>query len=99
MIDTLSLGDFVGVISFSTGASTLVYESIKRATNDVKSQLKTAIDGLYAEGSTNYEQSFSKAEQMFKLATEDEYGSRCANALNVVLFLTDGRPTAGVTTA
>ena len=48
MIDTLSLGDFVGVISFSTGASTLVYESIKRATTDVKSQLKTAIDRLYA---------------------------------------------------
>ena len=58
-----------------------------------------AIDSLDAVGSTNYESAFRKAFAMLEAAEDDEFGAPCVDGENVFLFLTDGTPTAGETSA
>ena len=51
------------------------------------------------EGLTNYEDAFRLAFSMLSSAESDEFGSPCANAENIILFLTDGNPTVGANTS
>jgi hypothetical protein len=54
VVNTFSNNDFIGVIKFSSSASSLGNGQIKRATTTYKEQLIAAIDGLTPQGSTNY---------------------------------------------
>jgi hypothetical protein len=63
VIDTLGLGDFVGVISFlRPQPNYLAFQSVRRATSYVKESLKISYRLiLVAGGSTNYQAAFAKA--------------------------------------
>ena len=90
VINTFSNSDFVGVLEFNSNSNVLVSSSIIRATDSHKEQLVSAINGLTAQGGTNYEAAFRSGFSLLSAAKSDEFGSPCPNAENIFLFLTDG---------
>lgn len=56
IIDSMSVHDFVGFITFSDQANTLGGTNrIERISEEVKDKLKADIDNLEANGKTNYQ--------------------------------------------
>ena len=64
MLNSFSISDFVGVVSFSSEANILYGDKIKRATDELKGNLTEKIDALSAKGQTNFEAAFKKAFEM-----------------------------------
>ncbi|OEE96884.1 VWA domain-containing protein, partial [Vibrio crassostreae] len=85
-LDTHSGTINIALIGFASSASAAV--SISDIQDNNWSALNTAIDSLSANGATNYESAFDSAKSWF-----DGVGSSNANAENVTLFMTDGKPT------
>ena len=96
VINTLSNNDFLGVISFSSTASTVYSSTITRATIAHKAAIIEKVGELYPTGQTNFEDAIRLGFSMLNAATKDEYGAPCLNGENIFLFLTDGEPTAGL---
>ena len=92
VIDTLTNFDYVGVVIFSDTASTLYTTTMVPATSANIRSLSSAIDGITARGTTNYEAAFREAFDLLTRSQDQERASSCQTAL---LFLTDGMPTAG----
>ena len=95
VVNTLSNSDFVGVVKFESTASYVYSHKILRGTQETKDALNDRINGLKAQGGTNYELGFRYAMNMLSSAEEDEFGPPCPDATNIVLFLTDGHPNEG----
>ncbi|UWZ96982.1 tandem-95 repeat protein [Vibrio splendidus] len=85
-LDTHSGTINIALIGFASSASAAV--SISDIQDNNWSALNTAIDSLSANGATNYESAFDSAKNWF-----DGVGGSNANAENVTLFMTDGKPT------
>ncbi|TKG28279.1 tandem-95 repeat protein, partial [Vibrio sp. F13] len=85
-LDTHSGTINIALIGFASSASAAV--SISDIQDNNWSTLNTAIDNLSANGATNYESAFDSAKNWF-----DGVGGSNANAENVTLFVTDGKPT------
>ncbi|WP_208640363.1 VWA domain-containing protein [Vibrio aquaticus] len=85
-LDTHSGTINIALIGFASSASAAV--SISDIQDNNWSSLETAINGLSADGATNYEAAFDSAKTWF-----DGVGNSNANAENVTLFVTDGKPT------
>lgn len=78
--DTIGSGSRMAVVSFADTA--VVNQGLTTSVAD----LKTAVDGLVASGSTNHADAFLKSSQLFDPAS--------SNAKVIVLF-TDGKTTSG----
>ena len=92
ILTSLSNVDFVGVVAFNENATKLYSDKIERATKAVKEALTQEVEQLESGGITNYISAFTEGLNMIKQAANDEGGAPCANAENVILFLTDGAP-------
>ncbi len=75
-------GSHIGIVSFDGTAAADVPLSTS------VSELKTAVDGLTAGGSTNHADAFAKAVESFDPASSNE---------RVIVMFTDGKTTAGPT--
>ena len=96
IIDTLTVADRVAIIAFS-GEATQIGDignasSLIRATAENKRVLIDAINGLEANGATNFYAAFEKAFGALDNTIRNEATSGCNIA---VLFLTDGQITEG----
>ena len=80
------LGRYVSVVSFSTDSS-VACEWKDVSTADGYNAVKAAIDGLKADGGTNFEQGLSKAKSQLDNTTVKDIASKN------VIALTDGEPT------
>ena len=80
------LGRYVSVVSFSTDSS-VACEWKDVSTADGYNAVKAAIDGLKADGGTNFEQGLSKAKSQLDNTTVKDIASKN------VIALTDGKPT------
>ncbi len=79
--------DQFNIIDFSTGVRTFKPRPVTAGTAEVQAALQY-IEGLDALGGTDINSALLKALDQLSLAT---------NPLNVIIFLTDGEPTVGVT--
>ena len=61
--------------------------------------MNSGIWNLNAGGGTNYEQGLRLAMNMLSSAEEDEFGPPCPDATNIILFLTDGYPSEGISSS
>jgi len=93
LISTLSLGDFVGVVAFSSEVFSLTGNSMWAATEENKNRLADAIDTLQADGGTLFHIGFQKAFQVMDESKLSDSFTTCTVAL---IFLTDGQPTDSV---
>jgi len=88
VIFSLTIGDHFSVVTFSTGASSLLPGNVMlRGTADNKEYAMTLIDDIYAGGSTNFYSAFEKAFNVLDDSISQEHTSNCHKS---VLFLTDG---------
>ena len=94
VIDTLTNFDYVGVVIFSDAASTLYTTTMVPASSANLLNLNSAIDGITARGTTNYEAAFREAFDLLTRSRIQELATSCQTA---ILFLTDGMPTEGET--
>lgn len=85
VINTLSVSDYVSVITFSDTAESLTSSLMQRATADNKNSLVAQIDQLRAGGSTNFYAGLKAAFDTMSQSVELTAG--CQRA---ILFLTDG---------
>ncbi|XP_013420899.1 VWFA and cache domain-containing protein 1 [Lingula anatina] len=99
VVETLSANDRVGLVSFSSAASTPVLSestcyttSLAAATPQNAKNLKKYIDSLRAGGATNYQAAMEKAFSLFN-SSENSFKGEKRN--KVILFLTDGKRTQG----
>lgn len=79
VVNTLSNNDFIGVINFGSSASRIHSQKIIRATATDKESINNEIDGLSANGQTNFQNAFENAFSMLASAQNDEYGAPCSN--------------------
>lgn len=93
VIDTLTINDWIGLVTFNTLAIKRTSRLI-RATIENKNLINSIINDLIAEGSTNYEDAFVKAYDLVRLSRADELGP--VSCQTIFLFLTDGVPTIGI---
>jgi len=95
VLDTLTVGDHVGVVVFSDDALTLMDDMLQATEANIES-LKSQISAITADGGTNFLAGFNVAFDLLARSTKKEDTSGCASAL---LFLTDGEMNtpAGVT--
>mmetsp|Transcript_23735 Transcript_23735/g.40561 ORF Transcript_23735/g.40561 Transcript_23735/m.40561 type:complete len:737 (-) Transcript_23735:568-2778(-) len=93
IVNTLSVWDFVAIITFSDTASQVGgYTNLIRATMENKEILIDAINELEADGGTNFYDAFETAYNTL----EDSIPLDKTAACNVaILFLTDGQITQG----
>lgn len=93
IVDTLTVADRVAVISFSdTAAQIGGYSKLIRATSENKYNLTKAINGLKADGPTNFYAAFNTTFNAIDTTIQSESTSGCNVA---VLFLTDGQISVG----
>ena len=95
VIETLTSADFVAVVLFSDSADQLLIpgqepNTLIRATYDNITALSKEVEGITAEGGTNFEAAFELAFGI--LGATGENSSGCHTA---ILFLTDGFPNKG----
>lgn len=76
----IGFGSHIGIVSFATEATkdTSLITSVE--------ELKSAVDALSAEGSTNHEDAFIKASELFDLTSSNE---------KIMVMFTDGKTTTG----
>jgi Ca-activated chloride channel family protein len=86
-VGKLNKGDQFNIIDFSTGVRMFEPRPVTAGTAEVQAALQY-IEGLDALGGTDINSALLKALDQLSLAT---------NPLNVIIFLTDGEPTVGVT--
>ena len=92
MVETLTVADRVAVISFSSGAFQIGYNTLVRATNNNKARLVQAIKNLNANGGTNFAAAFQTTFDTLDKTIQAESTSGCNIA---VLFMTDGQISQG----
>merc|ERR1719329_255747 len=68
--------------------------TLRPMTSDNKTSLLSYIDNLMASGGTNFEDSFDKANSIFRNSNEIEINS--SGCLKSILFLTDGESTLNI---
>lgn len=76
----IGLGSHIGIVSFASTATqdTQLITSVE--------ELKAAVDALSADGSTNHEDAFKKAVELFNPMSTNE---------KIIVMFTDGKTTAG----
>jgi hypothetical protein len=92
VVSTLTVGDRVGIVPFNTGASAIVSNdgSMFIATEENKETLLRAIDGLEADGRTNFYDALKISFDVLDRSAQEE---RTVNCNTAILFLTDGEMT------
>ena len=86
-VRNLDPGDQFNIIDFSTGVRKFKLEPVSAHPAEVQSALRY-IDGLNAAGGTNINDALLEALEQVSLAEHH---------LSMIIFLTDGKPTVGVT--
>lgn len=93
IVNTTSVGDYLTIITFSdTAAQIGGYDSLIRATTENKERLVEAINGLEANGGTNFYDAFELAYSSLEKSIPNDKTTLCNAA---ILFLTDGGITRG----
>lgn len=88
IVDTLTVLDHAAIVAFSDSASQIGgHTSLIRATKENKDLLAEAIDGLEADGGTNFYDAFDVTFNALENTIRKDSGNHCNIA---VLFLTDG---------
>ena len=76
MVDTLTDTDYVSVIDFSSNA--LAYApGLVQATEANLAEIRTWIDGLRASGTTDFNDAFAKAWEVFRASDASGASSGC----------------------
>ncbi len=88
IVNNLNEGDYFNLISFSSQVTPLWTTHQPRTPYNVSLALSN-INSIQANGSTNISEAFSVAVPQFNIATQ--------NTANIIIFLTDGQPTVGIT--
>jgi hypothetical protein len=92
VINTLGVSDYFSVIEFDSVARTVGNfgdgNILKRATDENKSSISSAIDNLEPAGGTDFYSGFDMAFKTFRDSKNAESTSGCNQA---ILFLTDGQ--------
>jgi Ca-activated chloride channel homolog len=89
IVNHLNEGDMFNIISFSSTITPLWTEHMPNNVANVNSAINY-INSLTATGTTNISGVFSTAVPQFATASD--------NTANIIIFLTDGQPTTGITT-
>ena len=93
LLDTLTDVDYVGLVQFSSSASTaLGATTLLPATGSTVASMKQWVDGLSPTGNTNFVAAFDSAYGL--LRDSSDYSTGCSKA---ILFLSDGIPTSWTT--
>jgi len=87
IIDRLFVDDRFGVIEFNSVASAAQSELVSRTDNSAVANLKNWVSNLVASGGTNIFDALTQGMNMFDINLRPK----------VLVLLTDGRPTAGIT--
>ncbi|KAL3919816.1 MAG: hypothetical protein SGILL_003564 [Bacillariaceae sp.] len=92
IIDTLTIGDRIAVVPFSTNAQVEYFdgEALVKVTSSIKNELKKRINELEAVGATNFYDVFDSVFKVMKASIPKEKIVNCNTAL---IFLTDGEMT------
>ncbi len=88
IVNHLNEGDKFNIISYSGNVTTLWPEHMLFSTT-TKNQAMTYINNISADGSTNISGAFDMAVPQFTSAND--------STANIIIFLTDGLPTSGIT--
>jgi Ca-activated chloride channel family protein len=88
IVDNLNVGDKFNIIAFSSGVSAFKPDHVDYNVSNQQAALNY-ITSLSATGTTNISGAFSTAIQQFNNDLDETY--------NIIIFFTDGLPTAGVT--
>jgi len=89
VLDTLSVADHVGVVTFSDEAH-MLHDVMVQATVENIQTLKSLIKSLEPDGGTNFLAAFNLAFDLLESSMKKEASSGCTSAL---LFLSDGEMT------
>lgn len=92
IIDTLSITDWIGVISFNTKVTSF-NEILVRASSQNKQSIKSFIAGLTPDSVRNYEIGLREAFRILNNTFQNEYGVK--NCATIVIFISDGDPLQG----
>lgn len=87
IVDNLNAGDYFNVIDFSSDVYSL-FGSLKEFNIENRDIALSYIDGISAGGSTNISGALTTAVS--------EFPAIDPNKANIILFFTDGQPTAGI---
>ena len=88
VIDTLSLSDYVSLITCSDVEQLRSTSKFERATNDVKNRLRDRLNNITVDGGGNFELCFNEAFDVMQKNEELIAGSQKA-----IMFFTDGLKT------
>jgi len=88
IVNHLNEGDYFNIISFNEASSDIWTEHHNTQPANISTALNY-ISGLYASGMTDIGAAFGMAVPQFSSSAE--------NTANIIIFLTDGCPTAGLT--
>jgi len=88
VINTLSVGDYVSVITFNTDASSLISSRLQRVRDIDRSTISAKIDALVANGNTNFYDGFKLAFDTIRQSVQ--VYEQTAGCQKAILFLTDG---------
>lgn len=93
VLASLTINDYVNVVTFSTAASTFrcASDTMLPADAGTIAYLQTEIQALRASGSTDFYKAFQLAFDVIDRTKRAGAGSGCASN-RVILFLTDGEP-------
>lgn len=94
VVNTLTIADWVGLVLFNAEA-TVETDTLLRATSTNKQKIIDLIDAMITGGGTNFEDAFRKSYNTIANTQSDDMGSIACQT--ILLFLTDGIPTAGET--
>lgn len=90
VVNHLNQGDMFNIVSFASQVSSFRTEHVPFTPSNQAAALDY-IATLYASGSTNISGAFSTAIPQFNQTTDE--------TANIIIFFTDGQPTAGITNA
>ena len=95
MIDTFTFSDYIGLVTFSDEADTVLQRSglVKGHAENLE-LLKEALRDEIPDGKTNFTAAFNAAFPLLWEGCSDE-SAACSNCEKILLFLTDGRDRSG----
>ena len=97
ILNQLRAGDLFNIVLFSGAVSQWKADAVMATNGNIQDAKAFVNDHVHAGGSTNINDALLAALKLLK-NTAEQQGSAIAGKVPMVLFLTDGQPTAGETT-
>lgn len=96
VVDAMTFADYVGVVVFNDGAESMYgLTTLAKALPTFRKRIKDYIDGLSANGGTNFNAGFVKAFELVEASVSRSYAANCHTTY---VFLTDGEAASPAST-